>query len=113
MNPGRNRLGLILVTPQNSVIEGGTAKVWVGKDTRSKATGTHEAPWYELTAYEKTHDRSPRTPARTIRHGDRAAGRGDLERGSEGRGRVPPLRRDRGAPGNKRGDPRPAGVQGD
>ena len=62
MNPGRNRLGLILVTLQNSVIEGGTAQVWVAKDTRSKAMGPHEAPWYELTAYEKTHDRSPRTP---------------------------------------------------
>src|SRR6266568_895927 len=62
MNPGRNRLGLILVTPQNSVIEGGTAEVWVAKDTRSTALGPYEASWYELTAYEKTHDRSPRTP---------------------------------------------------
>ncbi len=62
MNRGRNRLGLILVTPQNSVIEGGTAEVWVAKDTRSTAMGRYEASWYELTAYEKTHDRSPRTP---------------------------------------------------
>ena len=62
MNPGRNRLGLILVTPQNSVIEGGTAQVWVAKDTRSKAMGPYAAPWYQLTAYEKTYDRSPRTP---------------------------------------------------
>jgi len=62
MNPGRNRLGVIPVTSQNSVIEGGTARVWVAKDTTSGAMGPYEAPWYELTAYEKTHDRSPRTP---------------------------------------------------
>ncbi len=62
MNPGRNRLGLILVTQQSSVIESGTAQVWVAKDTKSKAMGPSEAPWYQLTAYEKTHDRSPRTP---------------------------------------------------
>jgi hypothetical protein len=62
MNPGSNRLGVVLLTLQNSVIEGGTAQMWVAEGTKSKAMGPYAAPWYQLTAYEKTHDRSPKSP---------------------------------------------------
>ncbi len=114
MNPGRNRLGLILVTPQNSVIEGGTAP-WRGWPRTPGAR-----PW----ARTRRHSTSSRPmrgrttgplgpPARTVRHGDRAAGRGDLERGGDGHGTLPSLRGDRGPPGDERGDPRPARIQGD
>lgn len=62
MNPGENRLGVVLVTPENKVVEGGTANVWIAKETTEKATGPFSAQWYPLTGYDKTHDRSPRSP---------------------------------------------------
>jgi hypothetical protein len=62
MNPGQNRLGFVLVTLEDKVIEGGTANVWVAKGMTQKAAGPVSASWYPLTAYDETHDRSPRSP---------------------------------------------------
>ena len=62
MNPGKGRFGFVLVDLQNRVIEGGSPSVWIAKETTSKALGPFQATWFPFTAYEKTHDQSPRSP---------------------------------------------------
>ena len=62
MSPGPNRLGLILLTRQNGVIQGGSPAVWIARGTRARAMGPFPATWHPYTAYANTHDRSPRTP---------------------------------------------------
>lgn len=62
IGPGKNRFGFVLVTLQNNVLTGGTPQVWAAKDTNEKALGPWPAAWHAFTAYERTHDRSPRSP---------------------------------------------------
>jgi len=62
MNPGRNRFGFALVNLQSQAIGGGSPQVSLATDERSKAIGPFAASWYPFTAYDKTGDRSPRSP---------------------------------------------------
>jgi len=62
MNPGKNRLGFVLVNRQNQVIVGGTPQVWLAPDDTTRATGPFTATWHPFTAYEETGDRSPASP---------------------------------------------------
>jgi hypothetical protein len=62
MNPGQNRLAFDLVTPQGGLLHGGSPNVWIGRDTTSRALGPFPATWHPFTAYDQTHDRSPRSP---------------------------------------------------
>jgi hypothetical protein len=62
ITPGRNRLGFILVTLQNQAIVGGSPQVWLALDERSRALGPFTSTWHPFTAFDKTGDRSPRSP---------------------------------------------------
>jgi len=62
MNPGLNRIAFDLVTPQGGLLSGGSPNVWIGSDTTNRALGPFPATWHPFTAYDKTHDRSPRSP---------------------------------------------------
>jgi hypothetical protein len=62
MSAGKNRFGFALVTLQNNVVQGGVPRVWAARDPNGKALGPWPAPWHAFTAYDKTHDRSPRSP---------------------------------------------------
>jgi hypothetical protein len=50
-----------LATADNKLVAGGTPAVWAATDDTSKALGPFPTRWYELTAYDKTKDRSPRS----------------------------------------------------
>ncbi len=60
--PGANRFGFVLVNLQNQAVIGGSPQVWLALDERSKAKGPYSATWHPFTAYDKTGDRSPRSP---------------------------------------------------
>jgi hypothetical protein len=62
MNPGPNRVAVVLVTPENQGIQGGTAQFWLAKDPTSRAMGPFSGSWYPFTGYGKTGDRSPVSP---------------------------------------------------
>jgi hypothetical protein len=62
VSPGRNRLGFILVTLQSQAIVGGSPQVWLALDETSRALGPISSTWHPFTAYDKTGDRSPRSP---------------------------------------------------
>jgi hypothetical protein len=50
-----------LATADNKLVTGGTPAVWAATDDTSKALGPFPTRWFELTAYEKTKDGSPRS----------------------------------------------------
>jgi hypothetical protein len=50
-----------LATADNKLVAGGTPAVWAATDDASKALGPFPTRWFELTAYTKTKDRSPRS----------------------------------------------------
>lgn len=62
MNPGRNRLSFDLVDPQGGLLSGGSPRVWMATKTTSRALGPFPATWHSFTAYDRTHDRSPKSP---------------------------------------------------
>lgn len=62
MNPGPNRVGFDLVDQQGGLLEGGSPKVWIARDTTHRALGPFPAPWHPFTGYEKTGDGSPKSP---------------------------------------------------
>lgn len=62
MNPGPNRLGLVLVTAANQALESGRPEVWVAKSPSARAVGPATASWYPLDSYDKTGDHSPKSP---------------------------------------------------
>lgn len=62
MGPGRNRFGFALVDVNNHPIVGGSPQVWLAPDETTAAMGPFPATWHPFTAYEKTGDRSPRSP---------------------------------------------------
>jgi hypothetical protein len=50
-----------LATPDNRLVAGGSPQVWAARDETSKALGPFPTRWFELRAYERTGDRSPRS----------------------------------------------------
>jgi hypothetical protein len=50
-----------LATADNKLVAGGTPEVWAATDDSSKALGPFPTRWFELTAYDKTKDKSPRS----------------------------------------------------
>src|SRR6266511_1168038 len=50
-----------LATADNKLVAGGTPAVWAATDDSSKALGPFPTRWFELTAYDKTKDGSPRS----------------------------------------------------
>ncbi|MFN2543777.1 MAG: TlpA family protein disulfide reductase [Actinomycetota bacterium] len=44
------------------LIEGGTPQVYVAQDPAGRAFGPFSGSWQAFTGYEKTHDRSPKSP---------------------------------------------------
>ncbi len=62
MNPGPNRVALVLLDIQSRAIEGARAEFWLATDMQSRAAGPFPATWRPFTAYAKTGDRSPESP---------------------------------------------------
>ena len=58
---GRNRFTFGLSSPDNRLVQGGSAQVWFAKDQTSRALGPFQARFLEMTAYTKLKDRSPRS----------------------------------------------------
>lgn len=51
-----------LSTPDNNLVSEGKPQVWAAKDETSKALGPFAAEWLSMDAYDKTGDKSPRSP---------------------------------------------------
>ena len=51
-----------LATDDNKLVAGGAPQVWTAKDETGRALGPFPARWFELSAYEQTRDKSPRSP---------------------------------------------------
>jgi hypothetical protein len=62
LNPGRNRFAFALVTSNGGVVTEGGPQVYVAPSPSTTPRGPFPARWYPFTAYEKTGDRSPKTP---------------------------------------------------
>jgi len=62
MNPGRNRQGFVIVDQQGKVVVGGLPQVWLAQEVSSRALGPFVAAWHPFSAYNQTHDHSPRSP---------------------------------------------------
>ena len=58
---GRSRFAFGLSNENNRLIEGVAPRVWFAKDRTSKARGPFQGRWLEMTGYDKTDDRSPRS----------------------------------------------------
>jgi len=58
---GRSRFTFGLASPDNQLVQGGTPQVWFAKDQTSRALGPFQARWLQMSAYDKTGDRSPRS----------------------------------------------------
>jgi hypothetical protein len=58
---GRSLFTFGLATADNKLVAGGTPAVWAATDDTSKALGPFPTRWFELTAYDKTGDKSPRS----------------------------------------------------
>jgi hypothetical protein len=58
---GRSLYTFGLATADNRLVTGGSPQVWVARDDTSKAAGPFPSRWFELTAYAKTRDNSPRS----------------------------------------------------
>jgi hypothetical protein len=59
---GKSLFTFGLATADNRLVTGGSPQVWVARDDTSKAAGPFPSHWFELTAYAKTRDNSPRSP---------------------------------------------------
>ena len=58
---GRSRFAFGLAAENNRLVQGVAPQVWLAKDQTSKALGPYPARWLEMTGYDKTRDRSPRS----------------------------------------------------
>jgi hypothetical protein len=58
---GSSRFSFGLSNADNQLVQGGAPQVWFAKDQTSKALGPFQARWLQMTAYQKTGDRSPRS----------------------------------------------------
>jgi hypothetical protein len=59
---GRQLFTFGLSTPDNNLVSEGKPQVWTAKDETSKALGPFPAEWRVMDAYDKTGDKSPRSP---------------------------------------------------
>ena len=57
----RSRFAFGLAAENNRLVEGVQPKVWFGRDQNHQALGPFQAEWLELSGYEQTGDRSPRS----------------------------------------------------
>jgi hypothetical protein len=51
-----------LSTADNRLVQGGAPEIWVAKDDTGRAAGPFPTRWFELKAYETTHDTGPHSP---------------------------------------------------
>ncbi len=58
---GRSRFAFGLAAENNRLVQGVAPKVWLAKDQTSKALGPYPARWLQMTGYDRTGDRSPRS----------------------------------------------------
>jgi hypothetical protein len=58
---GSVRFSFALSDVKGGLITGGSPQVYASKDQTSKAVGPAAATWYPFTAYDLTHDTSPKT----------------------------------------------------
>jgi hypothetical protein len=58
---GHSRFAFGLSAENNRLVQGVAPQVWFAKDRTSRALGPFRAHWLEMTGYEKTGDRSPRS----------------------------------------------------
>lgn len=58
---GLSRFAFGLAGPTNALVEGASPQVWLARDQTSRALGPFPARWLKMTAYQQTHDRSPRS----------------------------------------------------
>ncbi|HEV8421077.1 MAG TPA: hypothetical protein VGR13_06960 [Actinomycetota bacterium] len=61
VKPGKTYFGFGLITNQGGVITRGSPKVWVARNTTSKALGPFTATWYPFTPASEFDDTSPRS----------------------------------------------------
>src|SRR5947209_746961 len=61
-NPGENRFAFALVTADGGVITGGNPQVYIARTRAEAAQGPFTGTWYPFSGYDKTGDRSPRSP---------------------------------------------------
>ena len=59
---GRQLFTFGLSTPDNNLVSEGRPQVWTAKDETGKALGPFPAAWLMMDAYDKTGDKSPRSP---------------------------------------------------
>jgi hypothetical protein len=59
---GRQLFTFGLSTPDNNLVSEGKPQVWAAKDETGKALGPFPAEWLMMDAYDKTGDKSPRSP---------------------------------------------------
>ncbi len=62
LTTGRQLFTFGLSTPDNNLVSEGKPQVWAAKDETSKALGPFPAKWLMMDAYDKTGDKSPRSP---------------------------------------------------
>jgi hypothetical protein len=61
VKPGKITFAFDLTTQTGGVVTGGGPQVHVAPNATARVLGPFPATWYEFTAYDKTHDRSPRS----------------------------------------------------
>ena len=62
LDVGKSRFTFGLSTASGGLLQGGAPEVFLARDQSSQPMGPFHSAFYQLTAYEKTGDRSPRTP---------------------------------------------------
>ena len=62
VGPGKQFFGFALATNQRQFLTGGQPQVWFAPTPAAQAIGPTAAAWLAFTGYEKTGDRSPRSP---------------------------------------------------
>ena len=58
---GRSRYAFGLSAENNRLVEAVAPQIWIAKDQTSKALGPYPARWLQMTGYDTTKDRSPRS----------------------------------------------------
>jgi hypothetical protein len=62
VNPGENRFAFALVTATGGVITGGSPQIYIARTRAEAAQGPFPGTGYPFSGYDKTGDRSPRSP---------------------------------------------------
>src|SRR5919108_2544748 len=59
---GKSIVTFDLATPASRIVEGGTPKLYIATNENGRASGPFPGDWSPFTGYQKTGDRSPRSP---------------------------------------------------